>query len=132
MQAWTRFNNLFQWLPLAAVIEIMACMHGGIGRSITHISQLEELERPLTIESGGIMLMDVLVGSDGERQGGGPRPNARGPGLVTFRARQGAEVLRGQRPADDHRAHECVMDGFERFAGGLHNRVLGHKLLRHG
>jgi hypothetical protein len=28
-RAWTRFNSLFQWLPLAAVIEDrVACMHG--------------------------------------------------------------------------------------------------------
>ena len=54
VQAWNRFNTMFQWLPLAAVIEDrVACMHGGIGRSITHISQLEELQRPLTMDTGG-------------------------------------------------------------------------------
>ena len=121
VQAWTRFNNLFQWLPLAAVIEDrVACMHGGIGRSITHISQLEELERPLTIESGGIMLMDVLWSDPTESDRvEGLRPNARGPGLVTF----GPDRVRKFCEDNDLqmiiRAHECVMDGFERFAGGL-------------
>ena len=52
------------------------------GRSITHISQLEELERPLTIESGGIMLGRPLVGSDESDRVEGLRTNV-APGLVT-------------------------------------------------
>ena len=36
------------------------CMHGGIGRSINSIEQIEELQRPLTMEDGGIVLMDLL------------------------------------------------------------------------
>ena len=120
-RAWNRFNDMFQWLPLAAVIEDkVACMHGGIGRSITHISQLEELERPLTMESGGTMLMDVLWSDPTESDKvEGLRPNARGPGLVTF----GPDRVRKFCEDNDLqmiiRAHECVMDGFERFAQGL-------------
>ena len=120
VEAWTRFNTLFQWLPLAAVIEDkVACMHGGIGRSITHISQLEELERPLTIDTGGIILMDVLWSDPTENDRvEGLRPNARGPGLVTF----GPDRVHKFCEANDLqmivRAHECVMDGFERFAAG--------------
>ena len=121
VKAWNRFNDMFQWLPLAAVIEDrVACMHGGIGRSVTHISQLEELERPLTMESGGMMLMDVLWSDPTESDKvEGLRPNARGPGLVTF----GPDRVRKFCEDNDLqmiiRAHECVMDGFERFAQGL-------------
>ena len=119
--AWNRFNVMFQWLPLAAVIEDrVACMHGGIGRSITHISQLEELERPLTMDTGGIILMDVLWSDPTESDRvEGLRPNARGPGLVTF----GPDRVRKFCEDNDLqmiiRAHECVMDGFERFAQGM-------------
>ena len=118
--AWQRFNDMFQWLPLAAVIEDrVACMHGGIGRSVTHISQIEELERPLTMESGGMLLMDVLWSDPTESDKvEGLRPNARGPGLVTF----GPDRVRKFCEDNDLqmiiRAHECVMDGFERFAQG--------------
>ena len=49
----------------------------------------------------------------------GLRPNARGPGLVTF----GPDRVRKFCEDNDLqmiiRAHECVMDGFERFAQGL-------------
>lgn len=61
LQAWSRFNQLFNWLPLAAVIEDrVLCMHGGIGRSIHSMEQIEELQRPLTMEEGGVVLMDLL------------------------------------------------------------------------
>uniref|UniRef100_A0A7N0RIJ1 Serine/threonine-protein phosphatase n=1 Tax=Kalanchoe fedtschenkoi TaxID=63787 RepID=A0A7N0RIJ1_KALFE len=59
--AWHRFNRLFNWLPLAAVIEKkIICMHGGIGRSINHMEQIQSLQRPITMESGSIVLMDLL------------------------------------------------------------------------
>lgn len=74
--AWERFNTLFNWMPLAAVIEKrVICMHGevfyfiflapncfegGIGKSVESVEQLETLVRPLTMENGGSVLMDLL------------------------------------------------------------------------
>ena len=54
-------NRLFNWLPLAALIEKkIICMHGGIGRSIKHVEQIENLQRPITMEAGSVVLMDLL------------------------------------------------------------------------
>ena len=59
--AWQRINQLFNWLPLAALIERkIICMHGGIGRSINHVHQIEDLQRPITMEAGSVVLMDLL------------------------------------------------------------------------
>ncbi|KAI5382610.1 Serine/threonine-protein phosphatase bsl1, partial [Lathyrus oleraceus] len=59
--AWTRFNQLFNHLPLAALIEKkIICMHGGIGRSIHSVEQIEKIERPITMDAGSIILMDLL------------------------------------------------------------------------
>ncbi|XP_042375968.1 serine/threonine-protein phosphatase BSL3-like isoform X2 [Zingiber officinale] len=104
--AWHRINRLFNWLPLAALMEKkVICMHGGIGHSINHVEQFENLQRPITMETRAIVLMDLLWSDPTENDSvEGLRPNAKGPGLVTF----GLIV----------RAHECVMDGFERFAQG--------------
>ncbi|XP_062086937.1 serine/threonine-protein phosphatase BSL1 isoform X3 [Humulus lupulus] len=84
--AWTRFNQLFNYLPLAALIEKkIICMHGGIGRSIHSVEQIEKLERPITMDAGSIILMDLLWSDPTENDSvEGLRPNARGPGLVTF------------------------------------------------
>lgn len=59
--AWQRINTLFNWLPLAALIENkIVCMHGGIGRSIETVEQIEALQRPITMEAGSMVLMDLL------------------------------------------------------------------------
>ncbi|KAI7745174.1 hypothetical protein M8C21_019168 [Ambrosia artemisiifolia] len=89
--AWSRFNQLFNHLPLAALIEKkIICMHGGIGRS------------------------DPTENDSVE----GLRPNARGPGLVTFGPDRVTDFCKRNKLQLIIRAHECVMDGFERFAQG--------------
>lgn len=35
-------------------------MHGGIGRSINSVEQIEKIERPITMDAGSIVLMDLL------------------------------------------------------------------------
>ncbi|GBG87231.1 hypothetical protein CBR_g45290 [Chara braunii] len=118
--AWQRMNQLFNYLPLAAVIEKkIICMHGGIGRSIHHVSQIEGLHRPLTMETGSVILMDLLWSDPTENDSvEGLRPNARGPGLVSFGPDRVMEFCRNNDLQLIVRAHECVMDGFERFAQG--------------
>ncbi|KAI3797869.1 hypothetical protein L1987_33133 [Smallanthus sonchifolius] len=117
---WHRINRLFNWLPLAAIIEKkIICMHGGIGRSINHVEQIENLQRPITMEAGSIVLMDLLWSDPTENDSvEGLRPNARGPGLVTFGPDRVMEFCNNNDLQLIIRAHECVMDGFERFAQG--------------
>ncbi|KHG15629.1 Serine/threonine-protein phosphatase BSL1 -like protein [Gossypium arboreum] len=116
--AWTRFNQLFNCIPLAALIEKkIICMHGGIGRSIHAVEQIEKLERPITMDAGSIVLMDLSDPTENDSIEG-LRPNARGPGLVTFGPDRVADFCKKNRLQLIIRAHECVMDGFERFAHG--------------
>ena len=62
-----------------------ACAHAGIGRSITRIDQIDVLKRPLTMEEGGVVLMDLLWSDPTTNDGvEGVQPSPRGPGLVTF------------------------------------------------
>ncbi|KAG2402870.1 Serine/threonine-protein phosphatase [Vigna angularis] len=118
--AWTRFNQLFNYLPLAALVEKkIICMHGGIGRSINSVEQIEKLERPITMDAGSIILMDLLWSDPTENDSvEGLRPNARGPGLVTFGPDRVTDFCKKNKLQLIIRAHECVMDGFERFAQG--------------
>lgn len=117
---WTRFNQLFNYLPLAALIERkIICMHGGIGRSINSVEQIEKLERPITMDVGSIVLMDLLWSDPTENDSiEGLRPNARGPGLVSFGPDRVTDFCKRNKLQLIIRAHECVMDGFERFAQG--------------
>jgi len=118
--AWTRFNQLFNFFPLAAVIEKkIICMHGGIGKSIHSIEQIEKLERPITMDTGSNVLMDLLWSDPTESDNiEGLRPNARGPGLVSFGPDRVTDFCKRNKLQLIIRAHECVMDGFERFAQG--------------
>ncbi|XP_047325360.1 serine/threonine-protein phosphatase BSL1-like [Impatiens glandulifera] len=118
--AWTRFNQLFNYLPLAAMIEKkIICMHGGIGRCIHSVDQIEKIERPITMDAGSLVLMDLLWSDPTENDSvEGLRPNARGPGLVTFGPDRVTDFCKKNKLQLIIRAHECVMDGFERFAQG--------------
>nr|XP_043620256.1 serine/threonine-protein phosphatase BSL1-like [Erigeron canadensis] len=118
--AWQRFNVLFNHLPLAALIEQkIICMHGGIGRSIHSVEQIENIERPINMDGGSVVLMDLLWSDPTENDSvEGLRPNARGPGLVTFGPDRVTDFCKRNKLQLIIRAHECVMDGFERFAQG--------------
>lgn len=57
----------------------------GIGRSISRVDQIDVLQRPLSMEDGGVVLMDLLWSDPTTNDGvEGVQPSPRGPGLVTF------------------------------------------------
>jgi len=117
---WRRINELFNYLPLAATIESkILCMHGGIGRSINKVDQIASIPRPVTMEDGGPVLMDLLWSDPTTNDAvQGVQPSPRGPGLVTFGPDRVKEFCKNNSLQMIVRAHECVMDGFERFAQG--------------
>jgi protein phosphatase len=124
------FNDFFDRLPLAAIVnESVLCIHGGIGSSISSISDIEKIRRPLEVihEVTNIdqqLVVDILwsdpTDSDIEV---GIQPNiTRDPtgvgNIVKFGPDRVNEFLKNNNLSLILRAHECVMDGFERFAGG--------------
>jgi len=117
---WRRINELFNYLPLAATIESkILCMHGGIGRSINKVEQIAAIPRPVTMEDGGPVLMDLLWSDPTTNDAvQGVQPSPRGPGLVTFGPDRVKDFCKNNSLQMIVRAHECVMDGFERFAQG--------------
>lgn len=43
-------NYLFEWLPLAAIVEDrILCLHGGIGSSVQSIDDIMRIKRPIDI-----------------------------------------------------------------------------------
>lgn len=125
-----KLNDVFDWLPLAAVIDDkIVCVHGGIGSSWNFLQQVEQIKRPLQIphdvyNSDQQLIIDLLwsdpTDSDQEL---GIYPNLqRDPtstgNIVKFGADRVSTFLEQNNATHLLRAHECVMDGFERFAGG--------------
>jgi protein phosphatase len=123
-------NNMFEWLPLAAIIQDeIICLHGGIGASLDTVKDIEELVRPLEVihevsNSVEQKLVDILWSDptdNDEEHGIQPNtirdPNGTG-NIVRFGPDRVQQFLQQNGLGMIIRAHECVMDGFERFADG--------------
>ena len=127
---YNRINNLFEYLPLACIIDdTILCLHGGIGSSLKKIEQIETIERPLKVEHKiktalEKLVIDILWSDPTSHDGKlGLQPNnVRDPSgksnIVKFGPDVVKEFLQRNKLSKIIRAHECVMDGFERFAGG--------------
>ena len=130
MSVFNKVNDVFDWLPLAATIEErIVCLHGGIGSTLQRLEQIEELKRPLEvihevqtpIEQ---LVVDILWSdpTDSDQELGIQANYIRDPNstgnIVKFGPDKVEEFLKRNSLDMILRAHECVMDGFERFAGG--------------
>jgi len=125
-----RFNDFFDYLPLAAIInETVLCIHGGIGSAVNTISDIEKIKRPLEVihEVSNIdqqIVVDILWSdpTDNDSETGIQPNTTRDPtgvgNIVKFGPDRVQEFLKNNGLSLIIRAHECVMDGFERFAGG--------------
>ncbi|KAG6521572.1 hypothetical protein ZIOFF_018696 [Zingiber officinale] len=51
----TDINALFEFRTECIERMKVICMHGGIGHSINHVEQIENLQRPITMETGAIV-----------------------------------------------------------------------------
>jgi protein phosphatase len=128
---WERANRVFEMLPLGAVIENqILCLHGGIGGAIKKISDIENMQRPLHVaqvpqNDAEQMVTDLLWSdpTDADHIGGVTQNETRDPEgtgrIVKFGPDRVEEFMAANPPIKMViRAHECVMDGFERFADG--------------
>jgi len=123
-------NEFFEYLPLAAIIEDqILCLHGGIGKNVQRISDIEKIERPLEVIHEAItrsqqIVMDILWSdpTDNDEELG-IQPNVQRDSnnygnIVKFGPDIVKKFLQNNNLSYIIRAHECVLDGFERFAGG--------------
>ncbi|KAL1529080.1 hypothetical protein AB1Y20_000055 [Prymnesium parvum] len=120
--AWKRFNELFEWLPVAALINgCILCVHGGIGRTIDTLDQISQLQRPLRMGGASNETLLDLLWSDptaSDDVNGVHTNQERGAPVVCYGPDRVHSFLRRNRLSLIVRGHECVMDGFQRFAGG--------------
>ncbi|KJP86347.1 hypothetical protein AK88_03980 [Plasmodium fragile] len=127
---WVQINQVFEWLPIGAIVEEkILCVHGGIGKSIHTISDISQLRRPLVVAQVPQNLNEQkvtdLLWSDPTDNDSilGTIPNdIRDPDGTGHIVKYGPDRVHKFLEDNDLqliiRAHECVMDGFERFAGG--------------
>lgn len=114
-QVWTYFTDLFDYLPLAAVVENkIFCLHGGLSPALETLDHIRKVDRFQEVPHEGPMC--DLVWSDPE-EANGWNISPRGAGYVfgpdiseQFCARNDLTTI--------SRAHQLVMDGYSWTHGG--------------
>jgi len=127
---WNKFNRAFEWLPVGAIIEgRILCLHGGVG-GVNTVAEIQSMQRPLHVAQipqtpFEQRVTDLLWSdpSDSDAVTGVTLNETRDPDgtgrIVKFGPDRVRDFLQRNEPLSMIiRAHECVMDGFERFANG--------------
>lgn len=125
---WERVNDVFEFLPIAALVEkTILCIHGGIGDSVENLDDLRHIPKPIQVVSEITstttkrerMILDALWSDPTDNDsvlGVHISPRGKntcrfGPDRVhDFNRRNGLKLI--------IRAHECVQHGYEYFASG--------------
>ena len=114
IKTWKKFQDVFNWLPLAAVVdEKIFCIHAGLSPDLQSMDQIRNIPRPTDVPDSGLLC--DLMWSDPEADIAGWAENDRGVSY-TF----GADVVGKFLNKHDYdlvvRAHQVVEDGYEFFA----------------
>jgi serine/threonine-protein phosphatase PP1 catalytic subunit len=108
---WNRFNELFNYLPLAAVISHrIFCVHGGISRDLRRLADIASIRRPLEMPETGFIA--DLLWADPSPDKLGYNESERGTSFTY--GRDVSETLLRENDLDlICRAHQVVESGFQ-------------------
>ena len=114
VRIWRSFTDLFNFLPVAAIIdEKILCMHGGLSLELKNLQNIENISRPTDIPDSGL-LCDLLW-SDPDKEVLEYDENDRGVSVIF-----GEKVVEDFNKKNDLdliiRAHQVVDEGYEFFA----------------
>ena len=114
VKLWKSFTDLFNFLPVAAIIDDkILCMHGGLSPDLKSIQNIQNISRPTDIPDTGL-LCDLLW-SDPDKDAVDYDENDRGVSVIF-----GEKVVMDFNKKNDLdliiRAHQVVDDGYEFFA----------------
>ena len=114
IKLWKQFTEMFNWMPVAALIDDkIFCVHGGLSPEMKSIEQLYDIQRPTDVPSSGL-LCDILWSDpspDVENWG----ENERGVSVV-YSKNEVFKFLDENKLDLVCRAHQVVEDGYEFFA----------------
>ncbi|WUR02438.1 serine/threonine phosphatase 2A catalytic subunit alpha (PPH21) [Vairimorpha necatrix] len=106
---WRNFTDLFDYLPVSAVINNDTfCCHGGLSPSFETLDELKKIDRKIEVPHEGAMC-DLLWSDPDETKGWGPSPRGAGytfgPDITNqFTVKNNLKMI--------CRAHQLVMDGY--------------------
>jgi len=106
---WKHFTELFDYLPLTAVVENQIfCLHGGLSPSVDTLDQIRALDRIQEVPHEGPMC-DLLWSDPDNRSGWGISPRGAG---YTFGQDISEQFNHTNNLKLIARAHQLVMDGY--------------------
>jgi len=114
VRLWRSFTDLFNVLPVAALIDDkILCMHGGLSPELKNLQNIENISRPTDIPDSGL-LCDLLW-SDPDKEVMEYDENDRGVSVIF-----GEKIVEDFNKKNDLdliiRAHQVVDEGYEFFA----------------
>jgi len=114
VRIWKSFTELFNYLPVAAIIDDkILCMHGGLSPELKNLQNITDISRPTDIPDTGL-LCDLLW-SDPDKDVMEYDENDRGVSVIF-----GEKIVQEFNKKNDLdliiRAHQVVDDGYEFFA----------------
>ena len=114
VRIWRSFTDLFNYLPVAAIIDDkILCMHGGLSPELKNLQNIENISRPTDIPDTGL-LCDLLW-SDPDKEVLEYDENDRGVSVIF-----GEKIVEEYKKKNDLdliiRAHQVVDEGYEFFA----------------
>ena len=116
---WRSFNDLFKWLPLAAIVgDRIFCCHGGLSPDLQSLDQIRRLARPVEIPDDGLVSDLVWADPHPDPAASGWHPNTQRGTSYMF----GHDVVEAFLEANDLdlvcRAHDVQPDGYSFFGKG--------------
>ena len=113
VKLWKNFTDMFNWLPIAALIDDkIFCVHGGLSPDLENIEQLYDIIRPTDVPNSGL-LCDILW-SDPSTEVDDWGQNERGISYI-----YSLSVIKKFLELNNLdlicRAHQVVEDGYEFF-----------------
>lgn len=107
---WREFTNLFDYLPLTALIDNQVfCLHGGLSPAIDTLDDIRHLDRVQEVPHEGAMC-DLLWSDPDDRCGWGISPRGAG---YTFGQDISESFNHENKLSLVARAHQLVMDGYQ-------------------
>ena len=111
LEVWRMFADVFNRLPIAAIVEDkIFCVHGGLSPHLESLDQIRDIPRPIEVPEEGL-LCDLLW-SDPSPEAQDWEDNERGtsycfglPQVETFLQKFDFDLI--------CRAHQAIMEGFE-------------------
>ena len=107
LSIWNEYSRLFSYLPIAAVVNDLLCVHGGISPELTNLTMIKNLKKPALNEKDYPNFVNHLLWADPSNEFSAFSESGRGKG-ITFGCSAMSQFSAYTGIKKIIRAHQCV------------------------